>query len=778
MKKRTTLILAAVLSAAMASSSLAAIKFSDENDVPWEGAKTYIAKAAELGLMVGEENGNGTNLFRANDNVTYFETMQLAYNILLMEKKAVKSDAVTERWKTVMSGLKVPTWAYEATAYALENKITTMNTVSGYVDKNGKSTKATRQDVAVIFGKALSSIYKLDENASLNFTDKNKVSSDAVQYVELLSRLGILVGDNNANFKPAAYINRAEMAVVTTKTYAVLNGEGSSVATGTFEGQVTDAAIDGNTKTIKVTDSSGAIKSFSGTSKTPASYNGASTDFMGIAVGNKVSVTYDSNGILRVSVLDNSSSSEGDTIKGVINNISSSTIAVDISSGAKGVYSLSSGAVITFNGKISTVRDILRSVENGNSLSVTVTVKNGQAQAVAAEGDADAVKGTLTDIDKYGASIKRNSSDEKSFDFSDDYVLKYEGESVKYSELAEYLNDYDSLTVVATLDSDGNIARLEASLPVDGGTVSGSSKKIGDSSVSLEFSDGSKEVYNLASKVYVLYDGDESSLSKLKSLIDSGDTLSLKLYMDSKNRVTKIEASLDDNTYGKISKLTDDYITIVTESGKSNKYYIRKSVEVKFTGGSSDNDLATLKDVYISGETIARVELTSSNEVKKITVYDDSDYNTLSGTLENVTTSDFKIDGETISYSNSTGITIDGVTAAAYDLYKRAANGEVLNANVKTKDNTAKSVSAEIDSMSGTIANIENGIITLKGKSYNASYNIIDSDESDKDLVIRINGSDKGYTIKDLYSRWYYDGANYNIELKFYEGKVYRIYAD
>ena len=82
MKRKIMSVMALALSIAVSVPATAGIKFADENDVPWEGAKTYIASVADLGLMVGQKNADGTSVFRAKDKVTYYETAQLAYNLL------------------------------------------------------------------------------------------------------------------------------------------------------------------------------------------------------------------------------------------------------------------------------------------------------------------------------------------------------------------------------------------------------------------------------------------------------------------------------------------------------------------------------------------------------------------------------------------------------------------------------------------------------------------------------------------------------------------------
>ena len=62
MKKRVLTVLAAASVLASATSAYA-ITFSDINNVPWEGAKTYIQNVADIGLMVGESDGKDANIF-------------------------------------------------------------------------------------------------------------------------------------------------------------------------------------------------------------------------------------------------------------------------------------------------------------------------------------------------------------------------------------------------------------------------------------------------------------------------------------------------------------------------------------------------------------------------------------------------------------------------------------------------------------------------------------------------------------------------------------------
>ena len=66
---------------------------------------------------------------------------------------------------------------------------------------------ATREDVGVIFGKALSKVYTVNQSAALKYNDKNAITASSVPYLELLNRLNLMVGDANNNFNPKANIN-------------------------------------------------------------------------------------------------------------------------------------------------------------------------------------------------------------------------------------------------------------------------------------------------------------------------------------------------------------------------------------------------------------------------------------------------------------------------------------------------------------------------------------------------------------------------------------------
>ncbi len=55
------------------------------------------------------------------------------------------------------------------------------------------------------------------------FADETRISAVCAEYVDLLSSLDIMVGDENNKFQSKQDKNRAEMAVIVTKTNNMLN---------------------------------------------------------------------------------------------------------------------------------------------------------------------------------------------------------------------------------------------------------------------------------------------------------------------------------------------------------------------------------------------------------------------------------------------------------------------------------------------------------------------------------------------------------------------------
>ncbi len=320
MKKK---LIIPVLIATMLGTSIPAYaaNFYDINDVPWEGAKTYINSVADKGLMVGSDNAQGKRVFKPKDNLSYLECSQLVYAIFGDEKGLTAYTAtIGSKWDTVLKGYKISDWAKSAVAFCLENGIVTIPDVSGFM--SGTTSKnAARQDVAVMFGKAFEKA-GYTQKQSFSFNDASKISSSALKYANLLGSLNILTGDNNKNFNPTNLINRAEMAVIVSKTHDEL-GNGSTTGTttpstptgsGTATGIVSSVVSYGNQYVLTMLTTEGQ-KSFMMSSSTKVTYGTKVYGPTDIGESDTIVVAYNGTTIISVVVTKDANDDIGSSSK-------------------------------------------------------------------------------------------------------------------------------------------------------------------------------------------------------------------------------------------------------------------------------------------------------------------------------------------------------------------------------------------------------------------------------------------------------------------------------
>ncbi|MDO4530853.1 MAG: S-layer homology domain-containing protein, partial [Bacillota bacterium] len=292
MKKLMTYAMTAGLLLGMVTPAYGAT-FVDIDTVTWSGFKPFLTQAAELGLMSGYDEG-GKKYCKPRNNVTYCEATQLMYSIMKVYSGQDVSDATVTKWKPVMSAYKIPDWAYKAVSYSLEQSV--LETADLSKLQNG-TRYANREDVGVIFGKALDTVsgYDTKSGASLSYKDSAQVSSAAVPYLELLNRADLMVGDTDNKFNPKANITRAEMAVLSVKTYEKLVTTAPPVSTTeeTVVGTVDSTKIMANDDLfLSVKTNNGTLLSLFASDDVTPRYDGEKIAFSEISAGDTVRVTY------------------------------------------------------------------------------------------------------------------------------------------------------------------------------------------------------------------------------------------------------------------------------------------------------------------------------------------------------------------------------------------------------------------------------------------------------------------------------------------------------
>ena len=595
-KTKQILTLATTASLLMGSISVpayAATTFVDINTVTWSGFKPFLNQAAELGLMSGYEE-NGKRYCKPRNNVTYCEAVQLMYSIMKAYTKQDVNDATVTKWKPVISAYNIPTWAYKATAYGLENSIL----ATAELNKLQGGTKAAnREDVGVIFGKAMDTVkgYDVKSGATLGYADKDAISATAVPYLELLYRVNLMVGDSDNKFNPKKNITRAEMAVLSVKSYnKLVENKGTETNRKTATGTVTDCKTMQNGDIFLTMTASGSSLSLFGVKgKVTAKYNGQTIALSDIKTGDTVKVTYEGQYMSSITVTYSKNGIKQTTEKKYeLKDITDSKITVKDGSTEKKFY-LDDDVEIRLDGKKSTVSKLSRALED-TSYDVTLTLDKDEyvLKVVAVVNANNPTDGTVTDVEDDEITIKSGKK-EYTYTLASDVEVTYNGNTMKFSKFQRNYDD-SNFVVSLKLDKNNRVSEIKITSMEDdyNGTLTFLNSK------RIEFTAGSKTYqYNLSDDVTVRIDGKKSSVSALRESYRDGKAYTVSVDTNRDDEVTELLAvsKFSSNNKGKLSKINKRELTIVAKE-KDYTYGLADDVDVTING--KNRDVSDLIDSY------------------------------------------------------------------------------------------------------------------------------------------------------------------------------------
>ena len=595
-KTKQILTLATTASLLMGSISVpayAATTFVDINTVTWSGFKPFLNQAAELGLMSGYEE-NGKRYCKPRNNVTYCEAVQLMYSIMKAYTKQDVNDATVTKWKPVISAYNIPTWAYKATAYGLENSILTTAELNKL---QGGTKAANREDVGVIFGKAMDTVkgYDVKSGATLGYADKDAISATAVPYLELLYRVNLMVGDSDNKFNPKKNITRAEMAVLSVKSYnKLVENKGTETNRKTATGTVTDCKTMQNGDIFLTMTASGSSLSLFGVKgKVTAKYNGQTIALSDIKTGDTVKVTYEGQYMSSITVTYSKNGIKQTTEKKYeLKDITESTITVKEGSTEKNFY-LDDDVEIRLDGKKSTVSKLSRALED-TSYDVTLTLDKDEyvLKVVAVVNANNPTDGTVTDVEDDEITIKSGKK-EYTYTLASDVEVTYNGNTMKFSKFQRNYDD-SNFVVSLKLDKNNRVSEIKITSMEDdyNGTLTFLNSK------RIEFTAGSKTYqYNLSDDVTVRIDGKKSSVSALRESYRDGKAYTVSVDTNRDDEVTELLAvsKFSSNNKGKLSKINKRELTIVAKE-KDYTYGLADDVDVTING--KNRDVSDLIDSY------------------------------------------------------------------------------------------------------------------------------------------------------------------------------------
>ena len=597
--KKTIIAVLSAATLALSSVPAYASVFSDIDTVPWPGAAQYIDEAYELGIITGYIE-NDQRLCKPKNNVTYCEAVQLMYALMNSYSGTSVNQSAVSKWQSTMAAENIPSWAYNAVAYALENSILSRNDISIFMASSTVQNNARREDIAVIFGKALSKVYSLASNPTLTYNDKAQIASTSVPYVELLNRLNIMVGDANNNFNPKVNMNRAELSVLVTKTYHTLkdgNGSGTttpSTPSGTvvqYAGKVTQKTSSGSGYSVSVSVN-GKEETFTANATTTVTgTDGKSASLSDVSTGDSVVAVCSGGVATTIIIMAEGDASEDSTSKesGTINSIDEDKIVVRSGSKNKSYDIQDEDIDVSIDGSNSSLSTLIRRFEGGRNYSVDVYLNDDEevVRIEAKEGEGEYDDNAISSVSK--SRVKTHGGDEYDFpdgveDYDeDDELIRLDNKYVTYEDFKDAydeldddeqmiikdheLDNHDELTYLKVDTEDLETSNKSSSSADTKGLI----KSISKSRVTLDNEDDDE--YDFADEDDIdslefdddKYDGDELS-DFVDAVKDADDEVYIELTLDSHDDITEAVAytcttAEDDIDYDSIDT-SDDTIHI------------------------------------------------------------------------------------------------------------------------------------------------------------------------------------------------------------------------
>lgn len=785
MKRFLTLATTAALVLGSTNAVAFGSTFADINTVPWPGAATFIDEAASLGLMSGYTE-NGKKYCKPRNKVTYCEATQLMYSIMKTYYKQDVTNETITKWKPIMDAYKIPSWAYNAVAYALDKGILVTNDLTKFM-KGNTQQNANREDVGVIFGKALGKVYTVDMDAKLTFKDAGSISKASVPYLDLLYDKNIMVGDDYNNFNPKVNINRSEMAVLSVKTYKLLTGSGSSGSTGgtttkpetPSNGSVTGTIV--NVSVLENGDLFCSVKTNTGTGlnlfgkkgTAKAYYDGKEIDFSEIGTGDSVSLSY-ANGDIKTITVTKSVNGIGSKQTFDLVDMTSNKITVKDGSKEK-TYTMADDVKVYLDDKSTTPSRIYSALDNGDDFSVTIYLNADDkvTKLYATTKNDNPKSGLLTDLDDDELTIKVNG---KSYDYDvdSDVDVKDELTDYSFSDLKKHYDDTD-FYVTLTTNSKNAVTKITVNYAED--EVNGVLTDVTSRKLTIK-AQGDTYTYNLDSDVDVKVDGKSKDIDFLKENHEKTSyRVSLTLNRDDDvTDIVAIEESMGESK-GIIKRLSSSTIEIKNDKGDTFSYDLlddTDDIDVTLNGKSADFD--DLKDKYKEYDIRAELSFKNKQVSKIVAVNTEADEGELRAIDEDEIT--ILVDGDKFTYDldDDVEVTLEDDDYTLSKLIKDFEDYE--NFEVKLKFNSSKSKVTEIEAeyssskreVKGDLDGISSSYIKVDGKKYYLSK---DFDKDDD-----VYGDAKDYDdLDDKYDDG--DGTDFIIKLKLNSsGEVTRIDAE
>lgn len=368
-------VIAILMSSVILSGSLLshAATFSDMKDSKGKDhwSLPFVNDISSKGLVGGYSDGT----FKPNKPVSRIESVVFISRLFPVETVKATFEANKTKWDAKLKANLIPDFAKSAVVFGLENGWYTEAYLKEFINSKDKSQKdAQRYEFVVYLVRALGWDKEMSNAAVVSYKDTKTIPKQAVPYVEILGKKGVIA--ISGDFNPLKAVTRGEVAKMLSISYP--NSQkakaGSTTApttptlptqpgivtmpSGTLvEGKMKQVTIDHQQNAIVlITDARGEIKSYTNRlNGVVVSLDGKSADLLAIREGFNVKLYTD--GTTLKGIEGTSISTINKDTKGEIASITSN--AVKIKSGnVTEEFTFASNAKVMKDGKEARILDL------------------------------------------------------------------------------------------------------------------------------------------------------------------------------------------------------------------------------------------------------------------------------------------------------------------------------------------------------------------------------------------------------------------------------------
>lgn len=237
--------------------AFAAPRFLDVETSYW--GNSYIEFAATQGIINGYPSGDGRYYFLPENSVTREEAITMLYRALKSSGKLTSTEDFTSTYQKLLDQHRISSWSQSYVAYGLESGILEESELPDFVGAEGNGIAAPREQIAIWAARAMGELAA--PVYSLPYTDLSSISAEALPYVDVLYRHGIMRGDDTGKFHPQAGVKRVEFAAVCNRIF-------DGIKAGVYQLDREQASFDGTLVSVDAARSQIRMLLPDGTAKT------------------------------------------------------------------------------------------------------------------------------------------------------------------------------------------------------------------------------------------------------------------------------------------------------------------------------------------------------------------------------------------------------------------------------------------------------------------------------------------------------------------------------